>query len=208
MASVSDFFPSTDGDLAIYLQNYRDKLATDGKTLKWDDAAIKASQARCDQVIAALAANEKKYADYKAQVGATNEIKKVDLKGLRGDIRLLKASPGFTETIGRNLGIVKLAPSPSVTSTDKAVATAEARTGGGARIRWKKGGLAGVNVYMRRQGETEWRLLGRDNHSPYDDTSPPAKPGVPEVREYRVVGVIKDLEVGAPSDIATVLIPG
>ena len=114
-------------------------------------------------MIAALAANEKKYADYKAQVGATNEIKKVDLKGLRGDIRLLKASPGFTETIGRNLGIVKLAPSPSVTSTDKAVATAEARTGGGARIRWKKGGLAGVNVYMRRQGETEWRLLGRDN---------------------------------------------
>jgi hypothetical protein len=207
MSSGSDFFPATDGNLALHLKNYRDKLPGNGKALYWSDAGIKASQDRCDRIIAALAANEKSRADYKAQVGITNATKKADLSGLRADIRLLKASVGYTEAIGRDLGIVTLTPPQTITSTDKASATAEAH-GDTVRIRWKKGNLDGVNVYMRRQGETDWRRLDRDSHSPYDDRSPLAKPGVPEVREYRVIGVIKDQEVGAPSDILSLLFNG
>jgi len=207
MASGTNFFPTSDGDLAIHLQNYRDKLPVDGKSLDWDSAAIKASQARCDRIIAALAANQKKYADYKAQVSATNSIKAADLKGLRADIRLLKASPGFTDTIGHNLGILSPSSPPGVASSAKACATATARPGA-VRIRWKKGSFQGVNVYTRLQGASDWRLLGRDTHSPYEDATPLAKPGVPEVREYRVVGVVKDNEVGAPSDIVSVLFTG
>lgn len=203
----SKIFPERDGDLVIHLQNFRDKMATDGKSLSWDDASIKAAQGRCDRVIAALALNKKKLADYKAQVGGTQLIKQTELTALRGDIRLIKANPSFNQAIGRSLGIVSLGPPQALTSSDKASATGEARSGA-VRIRWKKGRLDGVHVYMRRPGDSDWRLLGRDTVSPYDDTVPLAKPGVPEVREYRVHGVIKDLEVGASSDIISVLFAG
>jgi hypothetical protein len=53
-----------------------------------------------------------------------------------------------------------------------------------------------VNVYMRRQGVAPWTFLGRDNRSPYIDTTPLAEAGTPDVREYRVRGVIDDVEIG------------
>jgi len=51
-----------------------------------------------------------------------------------------------------------------------------------------------------------WRLLDRDNHPPYVDSTPLAQPGVPEVREYRLMGVWSDQEVGQPSDVASITV--
>ena len=201
----SDFFPSTDGDLVLHLQNYRDKLPSYGKSLAWAPASIKASQERCTRVIEALHATEQRRAEYQAQVETTREVKKTDLAALRADIRLIKASGGYSDAMGRELGLIATAAPQGRADGGKASAKAELR-GGTVRIRWTKGRLDGVNVYMRRQGDSEWALLGRDTHSPYDDSSPLGKAGVPEQREYRVVGVKKDLEVGAPSDIVSVVV--
>jgi hypothetical protein len=67
-----------------------------------------------------------------------------------------------------------------------------------------------VNVYVRRPGAVAgaegWRLLGRDNRPPFDDPTPPAEPGAPEAREYRILAVYNDQEVGQPSDIASVVV--
>ena len=157
-----------------------------------------ASQDRCTRITAALAANEKARADYKSQVKATNAIKKVDMAGLRADIRLIKASAGYTLAIGEDLGIVTPPVTQTIASGDKASAKAEAR-GDTVIISWKKGTLDGVNVYMRRQGESDWRRLNPRHPQPVRGPDAPLlKPGVPEVREYRVTGVIKDKEVWRP----------
>jgi hypothetical protein len=208
MASVSSkLFPARGGDLAIHLQNFRDRLASEGKTLGWEAAAIKAAQGRCDRILGALALSEQRLADYKAQISATKAVKQTELTALRSEVRRIKASAKFSEEIGRSLGIVSATAPQTIVGNTKAVAKAEVRKGS-VRIRWKKGALDGVNVYMRRQGDSEWRLLGRDNVSPYDDTQPLAQPGVPEVREYHVHGVVRDQEVGAPSDLCSVLFAG
>jgi hypothetical protein len=204
----ADFFPVTNGGLALTLQNFRDKLPADGKLLGWSDADIQASQGRCDRIISALQAKEKALANYKAQVGTTNKVKEVELKALRADIRVIKSNHAYTDAIGRDLGIVNVTPPAGIAAGDKAsIASLEPRSGF-VRINWKKGRLDSVNVYLRRPGagETDWRLLGRDTHSPFDDTTPLSKPGAPEVREYRVVGVVKDAEVGTASDIASVTV--
>jgi hypothetical protein len=85
--------------------------------------------------------------------------------------------------------------------------TAEANHGF-VRVRFKKTGFDGVNVYTRRKGETEWRFLARDTNSPYDDYSELAKEGAAEVPEYRVIGVCKDEQIGLPSDAVTVTFGG
>ena len=49
---------------------------------------------------------------------------------------------------------------------------------------------------------------GRDTNSPYDDHRELSKPGTPEVREYRLIGVLKDQESGTPSDATSVTFSG
>ena len=75
-------------------------------------------------------------------------------------------------------------------------------------IKWDKGPLDAVNIYTRLQGTETWLLLDRDNASPYQDVTPLAVAGKAEVREYLLRGVVKDVEIGVPSDIANVLFGG
>ena len=70
--STTDFLPTRDADQTVWLKNFRDKLPAYGKTLGWNDAQVKASQGRCDSLITSITLNEKKYAEYQAQVAATN----------------------------------------------------------------------------------------------------------------------------------------
>ena len=205
--STTDFIPNRDAERTVWLANYRDKLPNYGKTLGWSDAQVKAAQKRCDVVIDAIAASEQKYKEYLAQVATMNAAKETELTALRADARLIKALPGYTEALGRDLGIVRLTGSTAIAPTTKAEATAEVRKGL-VRIKWKKGDADGVNVYLRMRGESEWRLLGRDQSSPYDDRTPLEKAGVVEQREYQVIAVLKDEEVGQPSDILTVTFAG
>ena len=47
-----------------------------------------------------------------------------------------------------------------------------------------------------------------DTHSPYDDHTPLAVPGVAEVREYQAFGVLHDQQIGQSSDIVSVTFEG
>lgn len=79
---------------------------------------------------------------------------------------------------------------------------------GGVRIEWTKGKLDGVRVYARLRGTAGWTFIGFDTSSPYTDNRPLANANVPEVREYMLRGVIKDVEVGLESDIQSATFAG
>ena len=76
------------------------------------------------------------------------------------------------------------------------------------RVRIRRGGAESVNLYCRRQGEAQWRLLARVTRSAYDDMTPLAQPGTPEIREYMAQGFIGDEQVGLPSDPKVVVFAG
>jgi hypothetical protein len=207
MASGTDIFPPRNPEKVGWLKNYKAKLPTYSKALNFPDARTTASQALCDELSAAIIDTEAKYTGYLSQVAATRNTQKTHLTALRADVRYIKASPAYTEAIGLDLGIARAPAVSVVPSTLKVVAKAEVRQGL-VRIRWKKGAFDSVNIFMRRQGETDWHLLGRNTHSPYDDTTALAKPGILEIREYQVLGMRKDESVGQPSDIFTATFAG
>ena len=65
-------------------------------------------------------------------------------------------------------------------------------------------GADSLNIYVRRKGESPFRLLaGKRVRFPMDDDTPPATAGQPEEREYQAIAVIGDEEVGVPSDIVS-----
>ena len=73
--------------------------------------------------------------------------------------------------------------------------------GGVITLKFKKKGVDGVVIYARLSGTSGWTKLGTDTSSPYIDGRPLTVPGVPEVREYMLRGMIDDDEIGLESDV-------
>jgi hypothetical protein len=76
------------------------------------------------------------------------------------------------------------------------------------RIKFKKLGADGINLYSRLKGTTGWKFVSRDTNSPYDDHTPLTVAGQSEAREYQAFGVLNDEQIGVGSDIVTVTSAG
>lgn len=201
--------PSNDSKLALMLSNFSHQIDAVGVTLGLTPAFTKSMQRLCGNVIAALSAKDQKRKDWQAAAKAVSESKAKDLVALRKMIAHMKTNPAWNGTHAKTLGVAK-SPAPDKTSPtalqDHKPALRVSKQAGRIELRFTRGKLDGVNVFGRKKGEPDWRLLGRIRHSPFVDETPPSVPGAPEVREYRIQAVYKDLEIGKPSDIISVTV--
>lgn len=130
-----------------------------------------------------------------------------NLQTLRKAIKRGKTSSGCTPSIvarmhwlGERNEVDPATQQPSITASI---------VGSGIKIDGTKVGFDAVNLYMRRKGETEWKLIAiRKRRFPIYDETPLLNAGIPEVREYRCVGVVDDNEIGIPSVIIEVVFAG
>ncbi len=136
------------------------------------------------------------------KLGDLEGAKNTHLASIRQDFSNIKVSGGYNIGIGEVLEI--LTDSATFNPlTYKPVITRITSFGGHNEIMTKKRGVTSMNVYWRRKGEETWRLLAAKRVKfPVQDDNAPSAPGQAEVREYRVIGVLGDQEVGQPSDIA------
>ena len=136
------------------------------------------------------------------RLGDLEGAKSSQFEFMRQDFSNIKTSTGYNSGIGEVLDIL----SDSTTfnpATYKPIITRITSFAGRNQLMTKKRGATSMNVYWRRKGEETWRLLAPKRVKfPINDENPPAVPGQSETREYRVVGVLGDEEVGQPSDIA------
>jgi hypothetical protein len=121
----------------------------------------------------------------------------------RALIQRIKKSPGYTEAMGRDLGII--APDAKEIASDSSKPTYRATSlpGGEVRLDWVKGPHSGVTIQSMRAGDADWIDLGRDNYSPYVDGRPPVTAGTSETRQYRMRYLDKDEAVGEWSDVVS-----
>ena len=199
------YLPRNDADLVTWLGTFSKQLPNYGKQVGLDDAAVKAQQGLCDEVIAAVAEDEKAYAEWRAKVARTAEIKARVLKQVIARIEQIRSHPACSDEVKAALGIVSPV-SQGVSLSDLKVPLQLEALPGRVVVKWRKGPLDGVNVYGQRGDESQWLLLGRDNRPPYEDLRPLSKQGVPEVRRYRVVGVVDDREVTPASDVVQITV--
>jgi hypothetical protein len=113
----------------------------------------------------------------------------------------IKKSPGYTEAIGKDLGII--APDDSGETTTKPTFKAVVLPSYEVRLDWVKGRHSGVLVQCKRPGDADFITLGQDNYSPYVDGRPPVTAGANETRQYRMRYLDKDDQVGDWSDVVT-----
>ena len=206
---MADFIPRAEDKLVTWATNLRDRMDTQGPTLGMTAAQITAFKAILQGVINAAAALE---AAKTAQAGAVANLKTVrdtDLSEtgqVRTTIAAWKTSGLLTDAMAKDMGVVGTAV-PFNPNTYKAAITGEAHAGF-VRIKFKKLGVDGLNIYVRLKGQATWTKLSFDSNSPYDDHTELAVAGTPEVREYRAIGVLTDEEIGQPSDIVSVTFGG
>src|SRR6266566_3789618 len=143
-------------------------------------------------------------------------------KHARALVKRIKAHPAYTAAFGNLLGIVGPEDTTDI-STLKPEITGEAKKGGVVEIDFNLANSEGVNMnpesfrgYSRRNGDTDFKFLAcragvrrrraRDTSPTYMD-NPNASglvAGKPELREYKAVFVVGDVEVSQFSDEITV----
>jgi hypothetical protein len=118
----------------------------------------------------------------------------------------IKKAIGYTEAIGRDLGIIA-ASSSEIANDDSAKPSfrGTALAHSEARLDWMKRRHSGVVIQCKRPGDLDWITLGQDNYSPYVDGRPPVTAGTSETRQYRMRYFDKDTEVGEWSDVVSVV---
>lgn len=200
------YIPQSDARLALWLENFEKSIKASGKELGFTDAEIKDAGDRAVAVAAAIVADEQKRAEWQAAVARTAALKETTLPVLQRVIDRASTSAAWSEEKARVF--MAVAPKPQAVRFDGDFKPAFKLSveGGRVRVLWIKGDLDAVRIERRHAGEQGWKQIGIDMRPPFDDYDPLKQPGVPEAREYRLIGVVNDEDVGAPSDIVSVLV--
>jgi hypothetical protein len=224
--------PKAEADLVIWLNNFSQAFATHGPALGFSDAEVAAVEADAamlaylvSDLIPALKSSLDANYSYKnlikngpagaagggppsthAPGAAPATVAPGILPRIRQLVQRIRNTPGYTEVVGRNLGItgVDAGETPDTTLV-KPTARAIALPGSQVRIEFNKRGFDGVYIESRRKGDTAWTPLGIDLYSPFMDTRAPAQADAPEAREYRLRYYDNDAPTGEWSDIITAI---
>lgn len=207
----SDFVPQSYANLLLWLQNLSAQYTTYGvANLGMTAADVAAAQAlntgliyKINAVLAAQTQLDSAVAGFEA----LSKNAAAGIPAVRKSIAKGKLAPGYTTAIGEAMQAIGHGTEVDpVTYTPEM--TAEAMPGH-VRIQGRKKGVQAMNIYRRLKGQTAWQMATTNRtRFPWDDDAPLAQPGVPETREYSVIGVIAGEEVGQRSAIAEVTYGG
>lgn len=120
-------------------------------------------------------------------------------------VQRLKNHPNYTDTIGRDLGVIATGTTEDPASA-KPVLTLSIADGGHVNVGWVKGGMDGLRIEADRgQG---WQFLALDTVPDYLDTAPLPPAGQSAAWKYRAIYVLDDQPVGQWSDPVSIAVMG
>lgn len=234
MASLQRYFPATEAAQIAWLSNYRIKLAAHNTTVDIDAPELASISSDIlfyvwllGQWNPAIQNDAKEATAYKKLIAdapaSTTTIVTVPvatvvaaqpsetppgvLKRLFNQVVRIKASAGYTESIGMDLQII----GPEDTAEHPVpVFKVIVEDGSGqqaARIKFTKYGHDGVYIESRVNGGA-WEFLAIDTKTPYLDDEPLAVAHAPETREYRMRFWDSGDANGDWTDVAKVMVGG
>ena len=203
MPSKKDYVPDSAKNQRDWAQNIIDTIAAVLTGVEgWDAARIAAFVVRVTTIRDAAQAVINAQAAVDSATGALDQLLGVQLPEVRQDIGNMKKSRGWDDGKGDALDVNTPAANTNP-ATLKATIKAEGKKQG-VEIMVRKYGADSANIYARKRGDTVFALLAaKRKRFPFIDDAPPANPEQPEEREYQVILVQGDIEIGLPSDIAT-----
>ena len=194
-----DFIPTRDSDFVDYHDNFKTVAAADGVTVGLTAADLTAITGDNGTVHTVKNASDSAYVVSQQTTKTLRSTFSTVKQNVRTLARRIKIHPAYTEALGKKFGIEGAEDTTDMT-TAKPTLKGKALLQGHAQVGFDKQKSDGVNVYSKRDGDTDWVKLAFDTYSPYLDNRPLLVAGKPEQRRYRACYVVADEEVGQYSD--------
>ena len=121
-------------------------------------------------------------------------------------VSTIKSHPNYTESIGKDLGIIGSENLGKVNPDELKVVLIVKEAGGKIQLKYKKGQLDGVKIESKRGAETEFSFLDKITQTTYKDDRKMLVDGMPEIRQYRAWPILKDKVVGKVSDVVSITV--
>lgn len=201
MKRISYFFPSAIADRRKWFLNYKAKIDTYGMAMGYSTQQINDMKTCCDKAIAAIDAADAAKIAAKEMNKKQNEVIAENFGTLRKPINHIKSHDDYTESIGEALGVIGSEIEIDLENVQtKLKATKKFN---GVELKFTLKNCDGGNIYSKRKDEKDFSLLKFVTHPQAMDMRPNLDPNMPEERQYLVVLVVSDEEVGKASDIVT-----
>jgi hypothetical protein len=185
MNQYSYYVPQTDEALLGWSINTKEKAGIVAPLMGFPPAKVTEIQDACQVLTDRLNKVLYQKTEYEAAVRAKDLDKKTQLVILRALFRLMKASTGYTEDLGRQMGIV--GTSNRIASQEIKPSISLGLVPTGVSVAFNKKRMQAVGIYSRVKGGADWLYIGSHDVSPFIDTRPLAVAGKPEIREYRAI---------------------
>ena len=189
---MSDFVPTADNDLLVWVDHFITQISTDNEIAAVDLAALTAAKADFHTKIEHL---NDAAAQAKQTTADKNDSRNHIVNLIRAEARRIKARATYSDGLGAQLGIVGVKDSHDL-STSRPELTGIDQTDGVVILSFSKYNSDGINIYSKRDNDADWVLLTRATLSPFVDARPLLQAGKPELRQYCATYVLKDKEVG------------
>ena len=203
---MPDYLPHQDGALNSFEDTFKLQLPVAASKL-----GIPAEE--INPVIQVITDHQAAFADMNVKKKASNSAveknaaaKAFSVSEIRRMAQRLKSTNGYTDEIGKELGIVGN-DGTAVDLTSIKPTLKYNIVGGTVVITFNKQHMDGVKIYSKRSGESEFTFLAIDRASPYEDNRPKINSAMPEERHYYAYYFYSDQQVGQQSDILTVIAP-
>ena len=208
--SSNSFFPSTEAGQSIWLTNFSLKLPVQGPICGIGAEEVTSTLADLTYYVwmlqhwhPAIQRNAKEATAYKSLMVSGPASEGSPLPGvlefpdpppppppgiqkrLFSLITRIKASAGYNDSIGHDLGVIATPSTTEHPVPEMTIAAELGTTGPRVRIDFKKYGHDGVWIETRING-SDWVFLAIDTVKPYLDERPLAPGNVHETREYRM----------------------
>ncbi len=202
-----DYMPNKRAERYLWWKNLVLKLDVEGPKIGLTPAEITAAKAVAEAVVAKMEATDDADTALKGARAEEKDVLAANEPEMRFLIRGWKAKPQYA---GSGVeGTLQLKGPESTFDPNTFVPTLRLSIAGNqVKLDFTKGECDSVAVYARLRGEVGWVRLGLDSSSPYYDTRPLTVAGAAETREYHVIGVIDDVEVGQQSAIMSIVFGG
>jgi len=201
---AKDYIPRKEAQIISWATKLSADLAQHGASLGLSPADITAGQNACADMIAVIQDYYEARAQYRSKKANRDDTKRTATKTLRGIINRAKVHTAFSEVYGMHVfTAADAAPDNNFKPEFKLK-----NMGHYVAVHFKKLGATGVHIYSKREGEAEFRFVAYSTRSPFKDKTPLQQPGVPEVREYKMVAVRHDEQVGQFSNTGIIVFAG
>ena len=196
------YFPSGVANRRAWLLNYKTQIGTVGGDLGMSAADITAEKDACQAMIDKIDQAETAKAAAKSKTTERDNSIKTGMKDLSTKIRNHKSNSGYTEVIGESLEIIGSELVIDYTTVKTTVKVG--KTPAGVSIKFTLENCERGNIYCKRGSETEFTLIKSVMHPQAEDARPNLGGVAVEQRQYYVMLMIGDEEVGVPSAIETI----